>query len=103
VLLDERSRESECQSKREKLTMVNLGYPLIVPVIFWYLLIRVWIESGRRIPFIFIGLWIVAVFGLPYFHLPSLALRLTEIALSISLVLIDRYQTGYRKGYRTGL
>jgi hypothetical protein len=75
-----------------------MAYGLIVPIIFWFLLIRVWIQSGRRIPFTFIGLWILAVIGFPYFHLPALASGLTQIALAICLVLIDRYQTGYRAG-----
>ena len=79
------------------------GYSLIVPIIFWYLLIRVWKHSGRRIPFVFIGLWVIAVFGLPSLHLPALASRLTEIGLTICLVLIDRYQTGYSGGYTTEL
>jgi hypothetical protein len=78
-----------------------MGYPafgLVVPIIFWYLIIRVWMQSCRGIPFIFIGLWILAVIGMSYFHLPALASRLTQVALAISLVLIDRYQTGYRAG-----
>jgi hypothetical protein len=79
------------------------AYGLIVPIIFWYLLIRVWVHSGRRIPFVFIGLWVIAVFGLPYLHFPVLASRLGEIGLAVCLVLIDRYQTGYSSGYRTEL
>ena len=40
-----------------------MGYALAVPIIFWYFVIRVWILTGRKIPLIFIGLWIVAVFA----------------------------------------
>ena len=75
-----------------------MAYGLFVPIVFWLLLIRVWTQSGRRIPFVFIGLWIVAVFGFPYLHLPALASKLTQIALAVCLVLIDKYQTGYRTG-----
>ena len=64
-----------------------MGYELAVPIIFWYLLIRVWIACGRKIPLIFIGFWAVAVFAFPL-HLPPLSL--TVIFLAIILYLIHR-------------
>jgi hypothetical protein len=75
-----------------------MGYVLAVPIIFWYFVIRVWILTGRKIPLIFIGLWIVAVFAPPHLHLPALVSPLTVISLAIVLVLIDRYQAGLRAG-----
>jgi hypothetical protein len=75
-----------------------MGYGLAVPIIFWYVVIRVWILTGRKIPLIFIGLWLVVVFGFPYLHLPSLVSPLTVISMAIVLVLIDRYQAGLSKG-----
>jgi hypothetical protein len=75
-----------------------MGCGFVVPIIFWYFVIRVWILTGRKIPLIFIGLWIVAVFSPPHLHLPALVSPLTVIFLAIVLVLIDRYQTGLRAG-----
>ena len=98
MLLDKRSCEGECHCYSEELNLGMPPYGIAVPIIFWYLIIRVWMQSGRKIPFIFIGLWILAVVGMSYLHLPALASRLTQIALAIGLVLIDRYQTGYRVG-----
>jgi hypothetical protein len=70
-----------------------MGYELAVPIIFWYLLIRVWIDCGRKIPLNFIGLWAIAVFAFPALHLPALASSLTVIFLAIILYLIHRYTT----------
>ena len=75
-----------------------MAYGLFVPIIFWYFVIRVWILTGRKIPLIFIGLWIVAVFGFPMMRLPALVSPLTVIFLAVVLILIDRYQTGLRAG-----
>ena len=70
-----------------------MGYGLAIPIIFWYLLIRVWIDGDRKIPLTFIGFWAVTVFGFPLVHLPPLASSLTVIFLAIILYLIHRYQT----------
>jgi hypothetical protein len=75
-----------------------MGYGLAVPIIFWCFVIRVWILTGRKLPLIFIGLWIVAVFGFRYLHLPALVSPLTVVSLAIVLILIDRYETGLRAG-----
>jgi hypothetical protein len=75
-----------------------MGYGLAVPIIFWYFVIRVWIRTSGRIPLLFIGLWIVAVFGFPMLHIPALVSPLTVVFLAIVLILIDRYQTGLRAG-----
>ena len=75
-----------------------MPYGLVVPIIFWYLVIRMWKLTGRKIPLIFIVLWIVAVFGFPLLRLPALVSPLTVIFLGIVLALIDRYQTGLRAG-----
>ena len=71
---------------------------MAVPIIFWYLVIRVWIDSGRKIPLIFVGFWAVAVFAFPAMHLPELASSLTVIFLAIILYLIHRYQTALSSG-----
>jgi hypothetical protein len=70
-----------------------MGWGLVVTIIFWYLVIRVWILSGKRIPLIFVGLWLLAVFGVPYLQVPWRISLLAVVFLSICLVLIDRYQT----------
>ena len=75
-----------------------MGYGLAVPIIFWYFVIRVWRLTGRKIPLIFIGLWIVAVFGFPMMRLPALVSPLTVIFLAVVLVLVDRYHTALRVG-----
>ena len=75
-----------------------MGYVFVVPIIFWYFVIRVWILTGRKIPLIVIGLWIVAVFAPPRLHLPALVSPLTVISLAIVLILIDRYQTALKAG-----
>jgi len=75
-----------------------MAYGFAVPIIFWYFVIRAWILTGRKIPLIFIGLWIVVVLAPPYLHLPALVSSLAVIFLSIILILIDRYQTGLRAG-----
>jgi|GEM_PF-746902 len=75
-----------------------MGYDFVVPIIFWYFVIRVWILTGRKIPLIFISLWIVAVFGFPMMRLPAWVSPITVIFLAVTLLLIDRYQTGLRAG-----
>ena len=79
-------------------SLVGMGYGLAVPIIFWYIAIRVWILHSRKIALVFIGLWLVAVFGFPMMHLPVLAAQLTVIFLAIILILIDRYQTALHSG-----
>ena len=70
-----------------------MPYGIAIPIIFWYFVIRMWIDCGRKIPLMFIGFWAVAVFGFPLFHLPPLASPLTVVFLAIILYLIHRYQT----------
>jgi len=75
-----------------------MGYGLIVPIIFCYFLIRVWVLYSRRISAIFAGLWIVAVFGFPMLQLSRLVSSLTVIFLAVVLLLIDRYQSTLSAG-----
>jgi len=75
-----------------------MGYGLVAPIIFWYLVIRIWVRNGRKIPLIFIGLWCFATFGFPMLRLPGLASSLTVIALGMILYIIDRYKTALSGG-----
>jgi hypothetical protein len=73
-----------------------MGYQLAVPIIFLYLLIRVWALHSRRIALVFLGLFILATFGIPMLQPPALVPQLTLIGLAVTLYFIDRYKSSTR-------
>jgi hypothetical protein len=72
-----------------------MGYG-IVPIIFLYLLIRVWMLHSRRIALIFLGLFLLTIFGIPMLQPPALVSPLIVIGLAITLFFIDRYKSTMR-------
>lgn len=70
-----------------------IPYGLAVPIIFWYFVLRMWARYGPGMPLVFVGLWVVAMFGFPLLHLPGLASSLSVIGLAIAMVLIDKYRS----------
>lgn len=67
----------------------GVGYESIVYFVMLFLLIRIGILHGRRIPLIFIGLLVIGRFTLPAL-LGSSAFPFFAIGLTIVLALIDR-------------
>ena len=70
-----------------------MSYWMAVPIIFIYLLIRVWWLHSRRIALGFLALWIFANYVPPALHLPALISPLTVIGLAMILYMIDRYKS----------
>ena len=68
-----------------------MGYGPIALVIMLFLLIRIGILYGRKIPLIFIGLLVIGRFTLPEILGPY-RFELFVIGLAIVLVLIDRFK-----------
>ena len=68
-----------------------MGYDFISYLVILFLLIRIGILYGRRIPLIFIGLLIIGRFTLPAM-LGTLGFSLYVTGLAIVLALIDRFK-----------
>lgn len=64
---------------------------LIVLLVFWALVIRMWIMDGPRVPLIFIGLWLVALFGLPLIGWGGYPFLAMEAFLAVSLIIVEKY------------
>lgn len=67
-------------------------YAAVPYFIFAYLIIRVWILYGRKIPLIFLGLLLVGRYTVPEV-LGPFGPTLLIILLAIALALIDRFKS----------
>jgi hypothetical protein len=69
-----------------------LGYPFIAYVVVVFLLIRIGILYGRRIPLVFIALVVIGRFILPE-ALGPYRFEIFMTGVAILLVLIDRFKS----------
>ena len=69
-----------------------MGYELFGTLIFAFLIIRIWILHGPRVPLVFIGLLIIGRYTLPEM-LGPFRFPLFVTLLTIVLLLIDRFKS----------
>lgn len=66
----------------------------IALVAFWVFAIRLWAVDGPKIPLIFIGLWLLGLFGFPVLGLSGFFMSF-EAILAVILILIERYKSAF--------
>jgi len=76
----------------DRFTLAAMPFGLIALVAFWVAAIKLWVADGPKIPLIFIGLWVVGLFGFPLLHWPGIVFLVFECVLGIILLLVDRYK-----------
>jgi len=65
---------------------------ILVLVVFWFTVIKMWSEYGAKLPLLFITLWIVGFFVVPLLNFGGFSFVIYEVCLTVPLLLIERYK-----------
>ena len=66
---------------------------LIALIAFWGVAIRLWVVDGPKIPLVFIALWSLGFFGIPFLHWSGFVFLAFECVLAVILLIIERYKS----------
>jgi len=65
----------------------------IVPLVFWFYVIRLLLNSGRKLPAVFAVIWLLGYFGFPFIGIEGgLYFISFEALLAVVLIFIDLYR-----------
>ena len=64
---------------------------LIVPVVFWAMVIKLWLCDGPKVPLVFLGIWLVCLLGFSALGLSGIYFFVLQVIMALLLIAIDKY------------
>ena len=68
---------------------------IFVLIVFWVSVIRLWITDDWRIPVVFIVIWVLGFFGLPFLGLGGYFVIAFQAILAAILILVEKYKEAF--------
>ena len=66
---------------------------IITLIVFWVAVAKVWIADGPKIPIIFILLWAIGFFAIPYFKVCGYVFMSLQAIMAVVLLLFGQYKS----------
>ena len=66
---------------------------MIVPIVFWAMIVKLWLTDGPKVPLVFIGIWVACVFAFPFFGINGIFFFVLQTIMAVLLLAVDKYQS----------